>query len=165
MTCVDVSFGAGLLCKPAVQAENTELRDGIRYIISTPWPYDVSQLQVPAEAYRVAQRQASPQVSLILQARMAAMSNLGCLRKRCAALVRQVTAGFIAAPASPEQGMHQNPLRIVSRAEEVPKPPLSMSAPLQRQETDDSPVEARVKRRPNYTLLWPLALGARCILK
>ena len=35
-----------------------------------------------------------------------------------------------------------------------------MSAPLQRQEISESPVEARVKRKPNYKLLWPLALGA-----
>ena len=81
-----------------------------------------------------------------------------------AALVRQVTAGFIASPASPEQGMHQNPLRIVSRAEEVPNPPPSIRKPLQPQENGYRPVEARVKRGPNYKLLWPLALGAPCIL-
>ena len=75
-------------------------------------------------------------------------------------MMRQGTAGFIAAPTSPEQGMHQNPLRIVSRAEEVLQSPLSMIAPLQRHETSKSPVEARVKRGPNYKLLWPLALGA-----
>ena len=78
--------------------------------------------------------------------------------------MRQMTVGFIADPTSPEQGMHQNPLRIASRAEEVPNSPLSMTAPLHRQEKVDSPVEARVKRGPNYKLLWPLALGAPCIL-
>ncbi|CAK0786756.1 hypothetical protein CVIRNUC_009970 [Coccomyxa viridis] len=34
-----------------------------------------------------------------------------------------------------------------------------MSAPLQRHEISESPVEARVKRKPNYKLLWPLALA------
>ena len=109
-------------------------------------------------------RSKSPQVSLILQARMTVERNAECQRKGYAALVRQMTAGFIPAPSSPEQGMHENPLRIVSGAEEVPKPPPSMSAPLHRQDKSDSSVEARVKRKPNYKLLWPLALGAPCIL-
>ena len=87
-------------------------------------------------------------------------SSKGVLHNTSAALVRQVTADYIAAPSSPKKGMHQNPLRIVSRAEQVLRSPLSMSAPLQRQEESKSPVEARLKRGPNYKLLWPLALGA-----
>ena len=36
-----------------MQAEEIELRDGIRFIISTLWPYDVSQHQGSASTSRL----------------------------------------------------------------------------------------------------------------
>ena len=42
---MDLPYYDGLQCKSAMQAENVMLRDGIRCVISTLGPYDVSQHQ------------------------------------------------------------------------------------------------------------------------
>ena len=81
---------------------------------------DALQHQCSAEASRL------PDVQIILgvahlQSRVRAKNKAGCLHKASAALSCQVTTNFISAPTRPEQGMHQNPLRIVSGAAEAPQ--------------------------------------------
>ena len=50
--CIKSCFRDGLLCNFAMHAENIELRDGVRCVISTLWPYDLLKtskaLEMPA---------------------------------------------------------------------------------------------------------------------